>query len=183
VDFAPPEAAMRAVELDLLSRGLSVAILRPGWFMQDFDEYIFQPQITADGVIVAPTGDGAEAFVHTDDIADVAAATLLGAQSGEFTLTGPEALTFAQVAERISHAAGRAVTHVDLPVAEWVAAAPLPRDYAEVLGGVFDALRAGAGSTVTDDVERVSGHAARSFEDYLADPAVVATWRAPSLTA
>ena len=67
--------------------------------MQDFDEYFFQPSIAADGVIVAPTGDGAEAFIHADDIADVAAATLLApaAHAGaEYALSGPEALTFAR---------------------------------------------------------------------------------------
>ena len=45
---------MRAVELDLPRPRPEHAILRPGWFMQDFDEYIFQPAIAADGVIVAP---------------------------------------------------------------------------------------------------------------------------------
>jgi uncharacterized protein YbjT (DUF2867 family) len=184
VNFAPPEAALRAIELDLLARpALTVAILRPGWFMQDFDEYIFQPSIAADGEIVAPTGDGAEPFVHVEDIADVAAITLLERRAGEFTLSGPEALTFAQVAERISLAAGRVVTHVDPPVAEWVAAAPIPRDYAALLGTLFDTIRAGTLSSLTDDVERVTGHAPRSLEDYLADPAVVAAWKAPSLIA
>jgi uncharacterized protein YbjT (DUF2867 family) len=182
VDHAPPEAALRAIELDLLRRdGLTVAILRPGWFMQDFSEYVFEPSITADGALVAPTGDGAEPFVHVEDIADVAAITLLERRAGEFTLSGPEALTFAEVAERISRAAGRTVTHVDPPVAEWVAAATdLPADYAGLLGMLFDTIRAGTLASVTDDVERVTGHAPRTFDDYLADPAAVATWTAPA---
>ena len=183
VNFAPPEAALRAIELDLLARsGLTVAILRPGWFMQDFDEYIFQPSIAADGELVAPTGAGAEPFIHVEDIADVATITLLERRAGEFTLSGPEALTFAEVAERISRAAGRTVTHVDPPVAEWVAAATdIPADYAAMLGMLFDNIRAGTLSSLTDDVERVTGHAPRSFDDYLADPAVVAAWKAPTL--
>jgi uncharacterized protein YbjT (DUF2867 family) len=183
VNFAPPEAALRAIELDLLARsGLTVAILRPGWFMQDFDEYIFQPSIAADGELVAPTGAGAEPFVHVEDIADVATITLLERRAGEFTLSGPEALTFAQVAERISLVAGRTVRHVDPPVDEWVAAAAdIPSDYAAMLGMLFDNIRAGVLASLTDDVERVTGHAPRSFDDYLSDPAVVAAWKAPSL--
>lgn len=185
VDTAPPEVGPRAVELDLLSRtGITTAILRPGWFMQDFDEYYFQPAIAAAGSVIAPTGDGAEPFIHVDDIADVAALTLLERRTGEYTLSGPEALTFAQVAGRISAAAGRTITHVDPPVGEWVetAAQTIPRAYAELLGRLFENIRNGVWSSITDGVERVTGHAPRSFDDYLADPAVVAAWR-PTVTA
>ena len=181
VDFAPPEAAMRAVELDLLARtGLSVAILRPGWFMQDFDEYIFAPAIGAEDAIVAPTGDGAEPFIHTQDIAEVAAITLLERRTGEFTLSGPEALTFAEVAERISRAAGRTIRHIDPPVDEWVAPDGIPADYAALLRMLFDNIRAEVLAGLTDDVERVTGHPPRTFDDYVADPAVVAKWREPA---
>ena len=182
VEFAPPEQAHRATELELGRRtAFTHSILRPGWFMQDFDEYIFQPSIAADGEIVAPTGQGAEPFIHVEDIADVAAITLLERRAGEFTLSGPQALTFADVAERITRVAGRVVTHVDPPVAEWVAAAQVPPDYAALLGMLFDQIRAGTLASLTDDVERVTGHAPRSFDDYLADPAVAAAWKAPSL--
>ena len=182
VEFAPPEQAHRATELELGRRtAFTHSILRPGWFMQDFDEYIFQPSIAADGEIVAPTGEGAEPFIHVEDIADVATITLLERRAGEFTLSGPQALTFAEVAERITRVAGREVTHVDPPVAEWVAAAQVPPDYAALLGMLFDQIRAGTLASLTDDVERVTGHAPRSFDDYLADPAVAAAWKAPSL--
>jgi uncharacterized protein YbjT (DUF2867 family) len=188
VEYAPPESAMRASELDLAARTkLTHSILRPGWFMQDFDEYFFQPSIAADGVIVAPTGDGAEAFIHAQDIAEVAAATLLNPAEHEgaaYDLSGPEALTLAQVAERISAAAGRPVSHVDPPVEQWVAdtaAAGMPLEYAQLLGGLFENLRASATAAVSDDVQRVTGHAPRSFDDYLADPATVAAWAAPLL--
>ena len=42
---------------------------------------------------------------------------------------------------------------------------------------LFDNIRAGTLASVTDDFERVTGHAPRSFDDYLADPQVVAAWR------
>jgi len=186
VESAPPELAHRAVELELATRtAFTHTILRPGWFMQDFDEYFFQPTIAADGVIVAPTGDGAEAFVHADDIADVATATLLDPDThvgAEYALSGPEALTFAQVAERIAAATGREIRHVDPPVADWVATAAetMPREYAELLGGLLEAVRHSTWAAVSGDVERVTGRAPRSFDDYLAEPTVVAAWTAPS---
>ena len=43
-DTAPPETAMRRVELDLVGRpGLTHAILRPAWFMQNFSETFLKP--------------------------------------------------------------------------------------------------------------------------------------------
>ena len=73
-DQASPEFAIRAVELDLVSRpGLTHSILRPAWVMQNFsDDHL--PLV--DGLITVPTGDGAEAFVDAEDIAAVAAETL-----------------------------------------------------------------------------------------------------------
>jgi uncharacterized protein YbjT (DUF2867 family) len=187
VELAPEEMMLRAIEKDLEGRSdLTHSILRPGWFMQDFDEYFFQPAIAADGLLIAPTGDGAEAFVHADDIADVASATLLDParhHRGEYALTGPGALTFAQVAEKISVAAGKPVAHVDPPLAEWLEqaiAGGIPTDYAELLAALLNAVRASANAATTDDVERVTGHAPRSFDDYLADPATVSAWIAPS---
>ena len=187
VEHAPPEVAHRAVELELGRRtAFTHSILRPGWFMQDFDEYFFAPAILAEGAIQMPVGDGREAFIHADDIAEVAAATLLDpdAHAGaEYELTGPEALTLAQVAARISAATGREVRHDDLPRADWIAgleAGGVPADYAAMLGMLSDALRASANAAVTADVERVTGHAPRSFDDYLADPAVISALTAPS---
>jgi uncharacterized protein YbjT (DUF2867 family) len=187
VEHAPAEVAMRAVELDLAARGeLTHTVLRPGWFMQNFSEYIFQPDIAADGTIAVPTGNGAEAFVHADDIADVAVATLSDPDAHDgagYTLTGPDALTFAEVASAIGAAVGRTITHVDVERGDWLAGAlagGVPEPYAHVLAGLFDNIRAGFGASTTDDIAAVTGHAPRSFAEYVADEAARASWRVPS---
>lgn len=187
VENAPPESPMRAVELDLLGRTtVTRALVRPSWFMQNFSEGYFASSLLAEDAIDAPTGDGAEAFVHADDIAEVAAATLLdpAAHDGAaYALTGPEAITFAAIAERVSTVLGRPVVHRDLATPEWVAqtvAAGVPHDYAALLGMLLGLVRDGAGATLSDDVARVTGHAPRSFADYLADPATLAAWAAPA---
>ena len=183
VDHAPDEAPLRALELDLARRsGLGHSIVRPSWFMQNFSESFFAPSINGDGVIPAPTGDGAEAFVSAEDIAAVAAATLLdpAAYAGaQLDITGPEALTMAEVAATISAAAGRPVAHVDVPRADWVAATTasgVPADYAELLAGLFDLIRTGNGSRPNDVVEKVTGRAPESLATYAAREA--AAWRA-----
>ena len=59
IDLAPPEVALRAVELDLMERSsMTHSIVRPAWFMQNFSETFLKP---IDGAITVPTGDGAEA--------------------------------------------------------------------------------------------------------------------------
>jgi uncharacterized protein YbjT (DUF2867 family) len=180
VDELPPEVTPRAVELDLAGRlGLTHAVLRPAWFMQNFNEALFLP---AGGTLAAPTGDGAEAIVHADDIAEVAVATLLAPADHDgagYTLTGPEALTFGDVAARIAKASGRSVVHDDVATEAWVdrqRSSGMPDDYAQLLGGLLAVVREGGGATPTDDVERVTGHAPRSVDDYTAEQEPLAAW-------
>jgi len=180
VDELPPEMTPRAVELDLGRRpGLTHAVLRPAWFMQNFDEPLFLP---TGGTLAAPTGVGAEAFVHADDIAEVAVATLLAPADHDgtgYTLTGPEALTFGDVADRIAKASGRPVVHDDVATGAWVdrqRSAGVPDDYAQLLGRLLAVVRDGGGATPADDVERVTGHAPRRFDDYAAEEEPLAAW-------
>ncbi len=188
VEGAPPEVAMVAVEQDLAGRGeMTSTIVRPAWFMQNFSESFFLPTIVEDGVIPAPTGDGAEAFVSADDIAEVAATTLAqpGAHAGQtYTLTGPEPLTMAQAAQKIGSAAGREVTHVDLERQAWIdatVAAGVPADYAAMLGGLFDLIKSSAQATTTDDIRRVTGRPAQSFDHFITQSK--AAWQKPVVPA
>lgn len=183
VDQAPPEATPRAIELDLVAReDITHSILRPNWFMQNFSESFFGPAIAASGRIAAPTGESAEAFVDAEDIAEVAVATLLDSDAhagAEYVLSGPQALTFEEVAEKVGIAIGRPVVHIDLPIEDWVTqqlAAGMAEDYAHLHVMLFEALNAGSGAAITHDVEAVTGHAPRSFDQYAATPEAHATW-------
>ena len=163
VDHAPAEVPMRAIELDLAARSdLSHAILRPGWFLQDFNEWLWHPSIVERGIIATPAGSGAEAFVDADDIAAVALATLadLGHAGTEYELTGPEALTFDDIARAISVAAGRSVRHEVVTPDEWASGAMalgLPADYAGMLASLLAGIADGTGAATTPDVEKVTG--------------------------
>jgi uncharacterized protein YbjT (DUF2867 family) len=101
----------------------------------------------------------------------------------EYALAGPEALSFGQVAEKIAAATGREIRFVDPPREEWIAtleSGGVPSDYAQLLGMLADNIRAHATAASTPDVERVTGRPPRSFDDYAAQPSVVAAWTAPS---
>ena len=171
IDQAPPDFAVRAVELDLLSRtSLTLSILRPAWVMQNFsDDHL--PLV--EGLITVPTGDGADAFVDAEDIAAVAAETLANPEAhagAQYAPTGPEALTVADVAKIISDVIGRPVKHNDIDREAWisgaVAAGFVPAAYGEMLRWLTETIASGNGSRPTDDVRKVTGVPPTSFADF-----------------
>jgi uncharacterized protein YbjT (DUF2867 family) len=171
MDEAPPEIALRAIELDLRGRNdFTNSILRPAWFMQNFSEGHLIP---VDGFITVPTGDGAEAFVDIQDIAAVAAATLTDPDThadAQYALTGPEAMTVADAADVITTITGQPVKHRDIDRQTWVqasVAAGIPADYGGMLALLTETVASGRGSRPTNDVERVTGASATSFADFV----------------
>ena len=138
--------------------------------MQNFsDEHL--PLI--DGAITVPTGGGTEAFVDAADIAAVAVETLVNpdAHAGaEYAPTGPQSLTVSEVAGIIANVIGRPVTHNDIDPDVWingaVKAGIVPADYAVMLRWLTGTIIAGNGSRPSDDIEKVTGRSATSFQDF-----------------
>ena len=169
-DRAPRDVDIAAVESDLASRqAFTHSILRPAWVMQNFiDEHL--PIIN--GTLAVPSRGGAEAFVDAIDIAAVAAETLLQPEAhgdAEYALTGPEAITFDDVAATITAVSGRPVTYQDIDQQTWInaaVAAGVPAEYASMLRWLTGAIIAGDGSTPTADIETVIDRPATSFHAF-----------------
>jgi len=106
----------RKVEDKLKGIGISFTILRPNSFHQNVLTY-FAPSIRAQGAFYSSMGNARVSFLDVRDIAAVAARVLSGGEhrGKTYELNGPEALTYADVAEKISRHAGRAVQYVDIP--------------------------------------------------------------------
>jgi len=175
IEHAPAEVALRAVELDLLSRtSLTHSIIRPAWFMQNFSETFLKP---VSDEIVVPNGTGAEAFVSAEDIASVAAATLCEPErhaGRAYAPTGPEALTLDEAAKIISAAAGRTIAYRDTDRDEWVSAmirSGVPAEYGEVLRALTETIASGHGSRPNGDVLAVTGTRPVSFAEFAAGTA------------
>ena len=175
MEHAPAEVALRAVELDLESRGsFTHSILRPAWFMQNFSETFLKP---VDDEIVVPSGTGAEAFVNAEDIASVAAATLAEPErhaGRAYAPTGPESLTLDEAARIISAVAGRTIVYRDTDRDEWVDAmvrSGVPAEYGEVLRTLTETIASGRGSQPNGDVLAATGAAPVSFADFAAKTA------------
>jgi uncharacterized protein YbjT (DUF2867 family) len=169
-DRAPLNVDIAAVETHLTGRqAFTHTILRPAWVMQNFiDDHL--PIIN--GTLAVPSGGGAEAFIDAIDIAAVAAETLLHPEAhadAEYALTGPEAITFDDIAATITTASGQPVTYQDVDQQTWInaaIAAGVPADYTPMLRWLTGAIIAGEGSTPTADIETVIGRPATSFHAF-----------------
>jgi uncharacterized protein YbjT (DUF2867 family) len=96
--------------------GLAFTHLQPNQFMQVYLR--FQPSIAAQGKFFAACRDSRVSPVDIRDIAAVAVAVLNGTghHGKAYVITGPESLTYTEIAERLSAALGRKITYVDVPL-------------------------------------------------------------------
>ncbi|GAA5038259.1 uncharacterized protein YbjT (DUF2867 family) [Thermocatellispora tengchongensis] len=146
------------------------AVLRPSWFMQNFTSASFGLR-ARDGEILSATGKGRVAFVDAGDIAAVAGHALIEAEphNTEHILTGPEALSYADVAAIITRRTGRTVRHravTEDELARHFTEQGMAPDYAALLAGLDTGIGAGSEDRVTDTVERVTGRPARTFRAF-----------------
>jgi uncharacterized protein YbjT (DUF2867 family) len=146
-------------------------VLRPSWFMQNFTTQHL-PAILNEGCVYSATGDGRVAFIDAADIAAVAAEALTNSAlaSSDHVLTGPEALTYDEVARAVSARIGRPVRHCRLSVDELAArhaASGIPWSYALTLAGMDAAIAHGSENRITLEVEQITGRPANTFASFL----------------
>ncbi len=166
----PSNPGVRDVELDLIARPrLSHSLIRPSWYMQNFSEFFLRP---INGSIVVPTGTGIEAFIDVDDVAAVAAATLIDPvahRGAAYPITGPEALTVAQAAAAISEVSGSQISHTSPAQDQWVIAifaTGVPPQYGPVLRRLTDTVAAGNGARPNNVVKEVTGREPTTFAEF-----------------
>ncbi len=130
--------------------------------------------IGEDGVIRGPAGGGRVSPVVQDDIADVAAAILQspGPHAGAtYDLTGPEELTFEQIAGILSTGLGRRVTFYDESIEEAYASRAsfgAPDWIVDAWVSTYSAIAAGELAGVGDAIPAILGRPATSLAQMLA---------------
>ena len=107
------EEEAQACERIIQETDVEWTVVRASWFMQNFSEGEFLGMIK-NGVITLPAKDIPEPFIDADDIADVAVAALTepGHAYETYEVTGPRMMTFTELAQEISAAAGRDVQFI-----------------------------------------------------------------------
>lgn len=175
------EAEAQACEQIVMNAGLDWTIVRASWFNQNFSEGAFVNMVES-GVIALPAGDTPEPFVDVDDIVDVAVAALTerGHAGAVYEVTGPRLMTFADVANALSHATDNSISYVDVPhdaFVDNVRQSGAPDDVVWMLDYLFATVLDGRNAHVTDGVERALGRPAKDFADYARDAVTDGCWR------
>jgi len=171
---ASDEIPLRKAEIRLEQSGVPYNIIRPNWFMQNFNTYWIKGILESDTIFL-PAGHEAKAsFIDARDIAAVAAALLDSHQfdGQDFDLTGSESLTHDEVAELIAKVTGKPVRFQDITPEAFLdnlLEAGLPPDYAQFMLVIFGYLKQGANERRTDAVEKITGQKPIRFEQYAKD--------------
>lgn len=165
---------------DVLRRsGLRFTIVRAAWFAQNFSEGGLHAPVMA-GVLPMPGGDVREPIVDVDDVADVAVAALTEDSHDDqlYEVTGPRLMTFGEMAEVLSTAIGRPITHVPISFEAFHSA--LLQEQGEQVADVFTAIARetldGRNEYLTDEVQRALGRAPRDFAEFAAAAAFADAW-------
>ena len=166
-------APLRRAERHLEGSGLAWNVIRPNWFMQNFNTFWLHG-INTQGTIALPVGSARGSFIDARDIAAVAAALLARRDfdNRDFDLTGATALNHDEVAALLSRETGRALRFQDITpeaMRQGLVGAGVPGAYADFLVMILGYFKAGYAERTTDAVQAITGQAPRSFEQYARD--------------
>jgi uncharacterized protein YbjT (DUF2867 family) len=159
------------IEQHLRASGVPAVVLQPSFLMSNL--FAATEHVREQGMLFAPAADARISMIHPGDVAAVAALALTtdGHDGATYVLTGPEAITYTQVAADLSTALGRPVGYAAIPpeaARAGLLAAGLPEFVVEQLLEVFAALRGGAQAETTDAVQRLTGWPPQSFATWAA---------------
>lgn len=181
----------REAESVIAASGLACTFLRPNSFMQNFVT-IYGPSIRDEDRFRLPLGAAAMSSVDARDVAAAATTVLIEEVDADiYTLTGPQALTGAEMATVLAGVTGRPITYVDEPEdagrpqaggAQHAAGGRQPaagegervlgesrRALSEALREFGAEMRAGRLAAVTGDVECLTGRPTISFAQFARD--------------
>lgn len=172
---SPIGRAHYEVEQELIASGMRWVILRPHAFMQNLLDQT--TTIVREGRLFAASGDGKVPLVDTRDIAAVAAVVLTssGHDGKKYVLTGPEALSYFDVARILSETAGRRITYVPLSIEEarqrMERGGGAPWEIESLLALAAYQRAGGPTAVVHDTVRQVLGRPPRSLAEFARDHA------------
>jgi uncharacterized protein YbjT (DUF2867 family) len=165
-----------AVETALRSSGIAYTFLRPNLFMQGWLN--LRSTIATQSAFYAAAGDAKVSVVDVRDIADVAVAALTesGHEGKSYDLTGPQALTHAEIAASLSAVLDRQITFVDISpetMREMLLGIGFPVWQADGLLEDYAHYRRGEATAIASGVRDAISRNPSSFEKFARDYATM----------
>lgn len=149
----------RVTEKLLKDSGIEHALLRNGWYWENYLPQLEPARAT--GHLVGAAGTGRVAGAARADYAEAAVAVILGAPRSEvYELAGAPALDYPAIAEAIGEVIGRDVDYVDQSPADYAIAledAGTPGPLAQFLAAMDAAIAGGALDSESQDLQRLLG--------------------------
>ena len=173
---SPFRFAHGEIEKRLEASGMAFTHLRAGEFMPSYFRQV--PMILAKGALFLPMENQRIASIDIGDLAEIAALVLTnpGHEGKIYPLTGPEALTMTEVAERLSAATGKTIKYINVPpedVRKAQLAAGVPPYIADALAELFAERRKGKESQVWPIAQTLLGRRPTSFAEFAARNAAI----------
>ena len=175
---ATPDATSPIPKLHLESEeyikqsGLAWTMIKPNFYMQNL--LASAGTIKEQGKIFLPMGDGKTGMIDTTDVGKVLAKVLSedGHESMNHEITGPEILSFYEVAEIFSQALGKQVDYVDVPMdayKETLGQFLTNQWHLDAVIDLFKGIAEGGIEDKTDTFNELMGETPKSLSQFLAE--------------
>ncbi|SFA78034.1 MULTISPECIES: SDR family oxidoreductase [unclassified Bacillus (in: firmicutes)] len=163
----------RTIEKEIEQSGIAYTFLRPNSFMQNIVNFSSHT-IRDHGAFYAPIGDGEIAMVDARDVANVANHVLTeeGHENKAYYLSGPEAISYHEIANILSDVTGKSIKYVDVPAEsarQSMLDAGMPAETVDALVELYHINKIGYTAEVSNTVEEIIGQKATSFETFAKD--------------
>lgn len=158
----------QATESLLNEAGIPFALLRNGWYLENYTDQL--PGALAQGSVAGSARDGKISGASRADYAQAAATVLIADdQAGKiYELGGDEAFTMNELAAEISSATGKTITYQDLPAEEYagmLAGVGVPEAFAQILADSDLGIARGDLLVTTGDLGKLIGRPTTSLSE------------------
>ena len=165
------EEAAQKCEQILQASGIGWTIIRSSWFSQNFSEGFFRDYVML-GVLAFPVFDVKEPFVDIDDIAEIVVNSLTekGHLGKLYEVTGPELLSFKDLAYKFTQHLDRPVRFVEISLEEFersLIEVGVPDDAIEMLIYLFVEVLDGRNESLANGIELALGRKPTSFDQFM----------------
>ncbi|MFJ2259969.1 SDR family oxidoreductase [Streptomyces sp. NPDC087844] len=150
----------RGTEAAILESGVTYALLRNGWYNENYTENL--APVLEHGAVVQAAGEGRISTASRADYAAAAVAVLTGEghENQTYELGGDTTFSFAEYAAAVSQASGKEIAYNAVPAETYkgiLTGAGLPAPFAEILAGVDESIEKGELIVSTGDLSRLTG--------------------------